>query len=160
MRCLDGATLAAWIDNELCDDDARAVQAHVDGCDRCEALGRGHRQVKRFTAVLSAGPEPAPRDDLLCALMRLPALEHSRDRAARTAAGTTGTSRLTGAALAAGVGAGLVAVAWFAPVSTPAPTGPGASVQTVPTAGPAGTTGTTGTPAAPVSFVRSSGIRD
>lgn len=158
MRCLDGATLAAWIDDELSVDAARAVHAHVDGCDRCEALVRGHRQVKRFTAVLSAGPEPAPREDLLCTLLSLPALEHSRDRAARTAAGTTGTSRLTGAALAAGVGAGLVAVAWFAPVSTPAPTAPGASVQPVPTAGPPA--GTTGVPTAPVSFVRSEGLRD
>ncbi len=153
MRCPDGTRLAAWGDAELSDAEANRIAAHVGGCDRCAALVHEHDQVKRRTRRLAAAP--SPDDALLSSLLTVPAAEHARQRADRCGTTGTGPSRRVGTALAAGVGTGLVAVAWLAPAGVGAPTArlPGdpqqVSVQRVPDLPPEGSPAT-----APVTAVR------
>ncbi len=138
MRCPEGVLLVAWVDDEVDPPTADRLDAHVDGCDRCLRLVRGHRLVKRRTSGLSTQPEPVPNADLVASLLTLPAVEHTRAGRVRRAHGTPGASRLSARAVGAGVGAGLVALAWFAPltsgssVSTPPGTPPGTNPAEVP----------------------------
>lgn len=134
MRCPEGVLLVAWVDDEVDPRTADRLDAHVDGCDRCLRLVRGHRQVKRRTSGLSAQPEPVPNADLVASLLTLPAVEHTRAGRVRRAHGTPGRSRLSGRAVSAGVGAGLVALAWFAPLTagTSTSTPPGTNPVEVP----------------------------
>lgn len=136
-RCPDGVLLAAWVDGEAEGD----VSTHLDECARCLRVVQGHRQVKRRTASLSAGPDPAPGHDLLACLLTVPTAEHARARATRAAAGTGGWSRPAGVAIGALAGAGLVAATWMAPLGGVAGAGgsgaPTRTPVTVPAAGPA-----------------------
>ena len=37
-RCLDGETLAAWVDGGLSRNDATMAEAHVSSCPRCQEI--------------------------------------------------------------------------------------------------------------------------
>ncbi len=160
MRCPDGTQLAAWVDDELADVETGTVARHLDGCAGCRGAVRAQRQVKQATTGLSAYPEPAPRDDLFSSLLQLPAAEHRRQRADRCATGATPDSRARVAVLGAGVGAGLLAVAWLVPVGPPASPGPGAAPLTPRAPVTAPPAGVPATPAATVSVAHWSTTRD
>ncbi|MBA2509730.1 MAG: hypothetical protein H0V32_13710 [Nocardioidaceae bacterium] len=153
MRCPDGAVLAAWVDAELDGSTVGAVADHLVDCSGCCRTVQAHRQVKRATTGLSTLGAPEPGDALLDSLLQVPAAEQQRLRTARCASGTPGGSRVAGAAVGLGVGAGLVAVAWLAPIGTAAPESSGggalqpAPVSVVPTGLPV-------TPTAQVTLAR------
>jgi len=137
------------------------IPAHLDDCARCRRLVRSHRQVKQRTAGLRTLPVPPPGQDLVDRLLRVPAAEHTRDRTRRCATGPAGWSRVTGVAVGALAGTGLVAAAWMAPVGTAAVGGsgsgqlsPGQPAAVVPTTGAPTTAAPAGVPTAPPTLAR------
>ena len=136
MRCPDDGLLAARVDDEVDAETAEWLDDHVEGCDSCLRLVRAHRQVKRRTSGLAALPSPAPQAELVAALLRLPAVEHTRAGRARCSQRASGPNRLTSLAVGTGVGAGLVALVWLAPLTSgaagPSTTPPGASPAEAP----------------------------
>ncbi|CAN5900605.1 hypothetical protein BH20ACT6_BH20ACT6_01660 [soil metagenome] len=153
MRCPDGAVLAAWVDAELDEPAADAVAGHLEDCTDCVGIVRAHHQVKRVTTGLCTLPEPAPRDALMHSLLQLPTAEQRRLRTVRCSSGTAANSRIAGAAVGVGVGAGLVAAAWLGPIGTASQPAPGGAPP--PTAGSAVTpAGLPSTPPGPVTPAR------